>query len=146
MNNLPESNVHISLVRQMYKWVLTNLINDKGLIFVDLPESRRNERPPSLGDGHFPDLYANDTKSGLMIVGEAKTAGDIEKLHSIEQYKSYFETLKYCPYESKIVLAVPNYYKQRMNSVIKRVKRESNSTNVDAIILGLYTENENAKN
>jgi len=124
---MAESALHIEIVRQMYNWVRDGIFSgDDGSIFVSLPEASVHTKPPNLLFGYQPDLYAIDHKNNLLVVGEAKTIRDIDRPHSIEQYKSYLNTCLQHDGPSYLVFAVPIFWKARMVAIVNRyVKPES---------------------
>lgn len=105
---MSESEHHIILVKRLYNWVKINLFNgDSGLIYVDLPEVSKHAKPPKLFSGVKPDLYAKRSLDKLLIIGEAKTALDLERRHSIIQYRSYIYECERHEGPAIIIMAVP---------------------------------------
>lgn len=103
---MPESRTHINLVRQLFDYVVqTQMDGDTGMVFVDSPDSSRQTRPPLI-NGFTPDLYARHPRTGLVLIGEAKTAKDIESPHTERQIRGF---LAKCAEEttSLFILAVP---------------------------------------
>jgi len=58
-----------------------------------------------LGDSR-PDIYALDSQTKHVIIGEAKSAKDIENLHTERQLSNYFSHLAECP-TGELLIAVP---------------------------------------
>lgn len=105
---MAESELHITLVRHLFSWVRDSLFDgDTGNIYVDLPEVARYAKPTNLCSGVRPDLSARSHRNDLLVLGEAKTAADLETRHSILQYNSYIEECERHPGPAMIVLAVP---------------------------------------
>ena len=103
---MPESRAHINLVRQLLDYVVQmKMDGDRGLAFVDSPDSPRQMRPPLI-NGFTPDLYARHPRTGVMLIGEAKTANDLGSPHTERQIKGF---LAKCAGEtsSLFILAVP---------------------------------------
>lgn len=75
------------------------------IIYIDLHEGTSGAPPPVIGENR-PDVYARDLTTGRAIIGEAKTAGDIDNLHTCDQLSSYFQHL-YSQSEGELWIAVP---------------------------------------
>lgn len=115
-------------------WVATAHFNgDSGNILVDSAESNRYSKPPTVC-GFVPDLYARkDTVSGI-IIGEAKTPGDLENNHTRAQLAAF---LKKCAEEtgSLLVLATPWYSERTAKALLRHVQRRTDMNHVDAVVL-----------
>jgi hypothetical protein len=61
-------------------------------------------RPPIFGRSR-PDLYGKRPSDSLEIIGEAKTKGDLENIHTIQQIADYSEYVE--PRHAKLLLIVP---------------------------------------
>jgi hypothetical protein len=126
---MPESEQHIMLVRKMYAWVCDSLFNgDCGYVYVDLPEISKFAKPPSLSSGVRPDLYAKRFDYDLFVIGEAKTAEDIETRHSILQYRYYIDECEKHPGASTIVVAVPWFMHRTARNLLLHLLTKSNAT------------------
>ena len=68
--------------REEYSW----------LLFIDGEDDCSHGCPPQLALLR-PDLYARDDRSGHVVIGEAKTAFDIENDHTAAQLDAYFRHL-----------------------------------------------------
>lgn len=122
---MAESIVHINYVRKIAEY--TSAIIPVELIphlLIDLPESYRK---PDRTIGNFlPDLYYKDLK--YLIIGEAKTENDIDRKHSINQYKSYIEEASLFHGEKHILICTSLYSYARIKNLIKKLKLELNTT------------------
>ena len=58
------------------------------LVREDALRPLRGERPPKLA-GFMPDVYATDVPTTKTLVGEAKTAADLETKHSRAQISAF---------------------------------------------------------
>ena len=85
-----ESRTHHSLVTMLYEYISDFSEVEQSLIESDIYEVGGSVT--RMAEGFVPDLYYNHNK--LTIIGEAKTEEDLERSHSIEQYKSYIKHLK----------------------------------------------------
>ena len=102
---LLETTVHDRLVLLMEEWVCANLLRgEPGRLQCDLPG---RSTPPRIAN-NVPDLYAAACNDIPLIVGEAKTAIDIETKRSHEQIAAF---LRHCDRvrPSIFVLALPWY-------------------------------------
>ena len=125
------SSTHINLVRAMGNWINQNCPpNETALMLLDLPETAAGNHPPSIGN-YKPDLYV---KSGRLILGEAKTARDIETMHSREQYAEYFKYLGQYQ-KSLFIMAVPWDCVPLTKSLIRRIQNNAAAVHVQTVIL-----------
>lgn len=94
---MSESSRHMRLVSNIVKWIReTHACNDL-CIFVDDPTQTGTEKPPNIG-GYLPDVFAKDVaRRPVTIIGEAKTAYDLETNRSELQLISYLSYLKTAP-------------------------------------------------
>ncbi|MCY4152859.1 MAG: hypothetical protein OXE94_11585 [Aestuariivita sp.] len=79
----------------------------------------RAERPPKLPQ-YIPDVYATDVPTTQVIVGEAKTAKDLETARSHKQIASFLEYLAHTP-NSLLILAVPFDCKPRARGLLRKL-------------------------
>ena len=84
---MSESQKHYDLVNQLKEYVLETFPIEEVLLRTDIV----GEGTKKLPTGYKPDLFYEF--NGLIIIGEAKTSFDIDKIHSKEQYNSY---MQYC--------------------------------------------------
>ena len=87
----------------------------------DAVRPRRGERPPNLA-GFTPDVFATDVPTTMTLVGEAKTAADLETRHSRTQIAAFLEYLAHTP-GGLFVLAVPVAFKPRARGVLRELGR-----------------------
>lgn len=84
-------------------------------------------------EGFVPDLYYK--YNNLVIIGEAKTDKDLDREHSILQYKSYINYLRKClkyGNECKIIIGVPWESSVAASRIIRRI---INDEKIDLIII-----------
>jgi hypothetical protein len=125
---------HIALVRQMAKWVAAHhFAGDAGAILVDNPESPASSKPPGLG-GYVPDLYAPLFHSDAIVVGEAKTARDVESHHTYEQLRAF---LGACASRrgSVLVVAVPWQMARCAANMVRILKSRTGHPQVSTVVL-----------
>jgi len=102
---MPEGDTHRQLVQHLTRAVMSrrpgpmSVFNDGQSLFLG------GAPPPALGDSR-PDIYALDSQTKHVIIGEAKSAKDIENLHTERQLSNYFSHLAECP-TGELLIAVP---------------------------------------
>jgi len=124
-----ESQVHIQLVQRIVGHVRSEFPNSCLCVLWDLPESIRNEKPPAI-NGHQPDVFAEDTPPTFTLIGEAKTAADLETEHSKLQFRAYLSYLKLRP-RPLLVIATPWYAKNSARTIVSAAKREAEAEQVE---------------
>jgi len=81
-----ESAIHIGLVDRLKRYILTMVPEESAaLLQVDTPETSTTT---PVG-GFFPDLFYR--YGTMLIIGEAKTFGDVTRKHSQEQFRAYLK-------------------------------------------------------
>lgn len=102
---MPESSAHARLVAALIQWMALECQDGVGAVLVDTAGVPAASRPPKIG-GFVPDAYAVDV--ARRIVGEAKTAADLENRHSLSQIRAF---VAFCSQteDAFFVLAVPWY-------------------------------------
>ena len=77
--------------------------------------------PPLTSEGFRPDVYYcyQDT----LIIGEAKTSSDIERLHSREQYESYIKKCALFQGQAILLIAVPWMDHATANNIVKKIAK-----------------------
>lgn len=92
--------------------------NDAHLaVLHDLPAAPGNDKPPMI-DSFRPDVFALDAPLTRVVIGEAKTALDLETAHSLGQFSSYLKYLCRQP-QPLLVVAVPWQVKARARAVVQ---------------------------
>ena len=102
---MPEGDTHRQLVEHLSNSVK---LRRGGMLCVYIDGVRPflgKGPPPALGDIR-PDIYAIDEVTKHIIIGEAKSASDIDNDHTEKQLTGYFEHLASRP-SGELVIAVP---------------------------------------
>lgn len=90
---MSESDHHRSLVQALEKEISIDPIwQNHPIIFSDIRNGVALDVPPAIGS-YRPDLFARDISTQLVIIGEAKTANDIDNQHTFDQLASFFDFL-----------------------------------------------------
>ena len=130
-----ESSSHIRLVDALVRWVAVNCFaGDAGHILIDSPKSSASAKPPRL-NGFVPDVYANDGKRVQLVIGEAKTACDLENAHTRGQLSAFVMRCAQAD-ESLFVLAVPWHTERFARSLVRKIQNQVDASNVRVIVLG----------
>ena len=109
---MPESERHARLVKAIIAHLEKRLgPTSEIMVRNDSVRPLRGERPPKLPQ-FIPDVYATDVPTTKTVIGEAKTARDLETDHSHRQIASFLEHLAHTP-NGLFILAVPPDRKAR---------------------------------
>ena len=102
---MSESAEHISLVHELRRWIADKYLSgDLGLVLSDTAGIAPADRSREI-DGYVPDAFVAPIRQQCAIIGEAKTATDLESRHSMEQIEMF---LRFCNRaRGLLVLAVP---------------------------------------
>jgi hypothetical protein len=131
---MAESASHVLLVEELVQWIAKVYLNgDRGSLLIDHRDSSACCKPPSL-NGFIPDVYTASTPNGLTIIGEAKTAHDVERLHSEAQIKAF---LRFASLQDKavFVFAAPWPISKFSKALIKRLQQETGADYVTVNVL-----------
>ncbi len=126
---MTESDKHVELVALLRDYIKMAFDIEEVFLKCDMYGENRTH---GLINGYIPDVFYN--YNGKVIVGEAKTSNDIERSHSIEQYKSFLE---YCFLNNKdacLIIAVSWTDTVSIKKILKRIKNKLNY-NVKVIII-----------
>ena len=119
---MAESYEHKYLVLKSQEWIFSNLIKEEDcFVFVDIDRKLKFERPIVTLNGYQPDLVCKGFKNFELVILEAKTKNDIDNIHSINQFKSYFRTCELNIGQSYFVIAVPFTYGARVKTVLRNI-------------------------
>lgn len=126
---MAESTIHIDLVERLLEWTRDNhSYTPDAIFFVDLPSIPGSDKPPVIG-GYNPDLYCKQNRGEYVVIGEAKSAGDIETRHSRDQLMAYLSHLKQYS-NGVLVIAVPWHAVGQARSLIRMLQRITDTRNV----------------
>jgi len=131
---MPESSTHVRLVSVLVSWIAAEYFRgERGSILVDAPENLARAKPPGIA-GYMPDVFGQCLPGGGVVIGEAKTAGDLENLHTREQLGAF---LRYCVARpgSVFVFAVPWHMTRYARCLIEIVRRTCVCEDVTTIVL-----------
>lgn len=129
-----ESSTHMALVQDLVRWISENCLGgDSGGLLYDGPECAPSRKPRTVG-GFTPDVLVERPGGDGVVIGEAKTAGDIENGHTKAQLTAY---MKCCAAQADgiLVVAVPWHLSRRVESMIRCIKRREGLSRVQSIVL-----------
>jgi hypothetical protein len=130
---MAESGSHLRLVGSLVEWIaLKHFGGESKHILVDSPEHSPMSKPPRIG-GCVPDAVAY-LPSGGVIIGEAKTALDIENRHTEGQFLRFLRHCRFHP-ESLFVVAVPWPVEALARNYLKHLKKRDGLGKVQFIVL-----------
>ena len=131
---MPESATHLGLVQHLVLWVQEHRSNEQdSILFVDDPSRAAGAKPPSIF-GYLPDLYWKTRRGHSVLIGEAKSAYDVESRHSRKQFASFLIHLRTFD-EGTLLIAVPWHVVPQAKSLIRGIQRDTSSIMVRAIFL-----------
>ena len=120
---MPESSKHMMFVDKLLEEAKKIIPQEYHvLIYTDKPESI--QKPPRTKDGFVPDLFYSH--NDLQIIGEAKTAEDVEREHSLSQYQSYFEEAIKFKGKSILIFASPWFTKSTLKNIVRSLNKQFN--------------------
>lgn len=131
---MAESRSHLKLVEALVSWIAGERFHGgRGCILVDAPESLAHAKPPIIA-GFVPDVYALDLDGGGIVIGEAKTARDLENRHTREQLETF---LQYCAARpgAMLVMAVPWHATRYARHLLAIVGRACRCESVTTVVL-----------
>lgn len=121
---MPESSNHTTLVRLMAEHIAELLPPvDHGHLLIDVPEHPPQKKPPNIR-GYVPDILALNTTRYACVIGEAKTATDVDNEHTVQQLLAFLG--KCAEHEnSLLVMAVPWHVVRLARWVMAYCKRQA---------------------
>lgn len=131
---MAESLAHINLVNMLATWIADSLLNgDHGHILIDTPDRSSQQKPPPICD-YTPDIFVINAPGFSFIIGEAKTATDLDNRHTVEQLKAF---LCKCAESttSLFVVAVPWHRVRLARSIVKYCQQLTNTEEVKTEVL-----------
>ena len=130
---MSESRLHIDLVNSLKKWIENQYQNNVSIILLDLPDCDSNNKP-FLINGFRPDVYAKASEGTIIVIGEAKTARDLESKRSEKQIIALLDFCSKNP-NSKFVLSVPWDIKRHAQNLIKDLITKNSFNNLDFVVI-----------
>jgi len=131
---MAESRTHQILVERLVQWMQRNISSsDSAVLLVDSPTTAVGNKPPAIS-GYNPDVFCRPIGGEHVLIGEAKTAGDIETKHSRDQFRAFLVYLKQGQ-SGTLVVAVPWRAVGQVMSLIRFLQRETDTMGVKTVFL-----------
>lgn len=131
---MSESVAHTRLVGVIVQWVLDQHSSTPGFcLFCDCPPILETEKPSPI-EGFFPDVCGVSTPPAKTLIGEAKTAFDLETKRSYNQFLAFLRFLAARP-NPTFVIATPWRSVVTAKNIVKFAQRESRTEKVQVQIL-----------
>jgi len=131
---MSESETHARLVGAMLDAIVREHQTDELVIRADISSSREHA-PTILVGGLRPDLLVNARAAGTTIIGEAKTARDVDTLHTRAQLKAFLEHL--CTERNGVLwVSVPLARAGEAQRVVRTVRRDVQCERVRLVVSG----------
>jgi hypothetical protein len=131
---MSESSRHMRLVSNIVNWIRVTRINEDLCIFIDGPNEIGLNKPPNIG-GYQPDVFAKALARGAVtIIGEAKTAADLETNRSELQLMSYLSYLKTTP-EPFLVISTGWVVQRTAKGLLCRLREVCEAPQVKLVFL-----------
>jgi hypothetical protein len=128
-----ESDLHRRLVDRLHAYMIETSGSEL-VCCVDGPVQAVAAAPPLLA-GYRPDVYAVSHDTRRVLLGEAKTPGDIDNRHTRSQLSVYFEHLLHEPL-GEIWIAVPLASAGTALRVCRSVRSSLGARQVPLVITG----------
>ena len=131
---MSESMQHIALVAAARKWAAdTYFGGDLPAVLVHSAADSASPRPPMI-NGFIPDLYGRLPDRSGEIIGEAKTAGDLDNIHTLSQLTAFLKACG-CSDQSVFVFAVPWHCEMTAKNLVRLIMRSDGSLAVKSVVL-----------
>ena len=131
---MPESKEHSELVAVLRNYIAKNYCDgEKIRVLTDSMDIKSFTRPPSIA-GYIPDAYVSLNMRGGIVIGEAKSMGDLENSHTEAQVAAFLRRCKLVE-GSVFILAVPWPIERLARSFVTELQKRESLFDVEAIIL-----------
>ena len=131
---MPESEEHSNLVAILHSYISDRFCGGRGeRVLTDSLVSQSANRPPPI-DGYVPDVYVMLDKRGRVVVGEAKSMGDLENSHTEAQVTAF---LRRCGVAegSAFILAVPWPIERLARALLTNFRLREGLAQVEIVVL-----------
>lgn len=134
---MPESALHMSLVCRLEDFSKRcEFLGMEPLVYLDNPQSDSQNSPIHI-DSFRPDLYARSRSGGFELIGEAKTATDLDTVHSTKQITAF---LLWTARSSNrgFLLATQWDFVRHANSILKNMRDNLGITEANYAVLDQF--------
>lgn len=131
---MSESSQHIALVAAARRWAAdTYFDGQESAISVHSAADPDSSTPPTI-NGHIPDLYARLPDDSGEIIGEAKSAADLDKERTMSQLTAFLRACS-CSNHSVFVFAVPWHREPSARNLVRLILQSEKSMTVKSVVL-----------
>ena len=116
---MSESAQHQKLVNTIIEHVESIVGQDKKC-FISSDEADGMSLPPLTAEGFRPDVYYQ--YGNTLIIGEAKTSNDVDRIHSKQQYDSYIKKCALFEGNAYFIAAVYWADKAQMHNILRKIR------------------------
>lgn len=128
-----ESAAHVRLIEALIRFIEERHRPPRGLVLFADHHDFGADRPPRIG-GHTPDVFASDLPASFRLIGEAKTAPDLETERSRCQIRAFLDHLSLYP-NSTFYLAVPPTALARARFVLRSLSPPAGHGSLQVAVL-----------
>lgn len=131
---MSESSQHQKLVRMIMDEVL-NTVGSDFYCFIETDIADGYSLPQLTPEGFRPDVmyqYEN-----ILIIGEAKTSDDVDRIHSLMQYESYIKKCSLFAGKATLIIAVPWLEYATVYNITNCIRKQYPGDYVIKILKGL---------
>lgn len=118
---MSESLQHQQLVKQIIDATI-NIVGKENESLIATDAIDGFALPPLTNEGFRPDVYY--CYRNILIIGEAKTSSDIERLHSRKQYESYIRKCSLHKGEAVFIVAVPWMDHAAIHNILAKIRKK----------------------
>lgn len=131
---MSESSQHIALVAAARKWAADTYFSGRqSAVLVHSATDPESPIPPTI-NGHVPDLYARLPDDSGEIIGEAKSAADLDRERTIRQLTAFLKACS-CSNHSVFVFAVPWHREPSARNLVRLILQSDVSMTVKSVVL-----------
>ena len=131
---MAESEDHSDLVALLHRYISDRFCEgQRSRVITDSIGSEWRTRPPSIA-GYVPDAYVMLDDLGRVVIGEAKSIGDLENSHTEAQVTAFLERCGRVE-GSAFLLAVPWPVERLARALLTHFQVKEGLTHVETIVL-----------
>jgi len=131
---MSESVQHQQLVRLIIEDVV-RLVGKEHISLIAADFIDEYELPPLTNEGFRPDVFFH--LGNQLIIGEAKTSNDIERMHSRKQYESYIRKCALFDGKAVFIIAVPWIDHAVIHNILRKIQKKHPGTYLIKILDGI---------
>lgn len=131
---MTESAFHSRLVHELSAWIANHFFaGDFGYLLTDLPSNQSSKKPPLIR-GFVPDVYVPCPPATRIVIGEAKTPGDLETRRTRKQLQAFLAECNQHE-DAFFVLAVPWYLVGLGRALVNELKIEFRTSSISTTVV-----------